>query len=336
MSFHRVIIWGFPLNTHTHSYIHYGWYKAFKHLGYDTYWFDDNNYPKDFDYTNTLFISEGYADKNIPLDKTNIYCIHNSIQPNKYLSIGARLIDIRFNVLGIIDCNYNFELRNKIIEKISDVTYYEKNSSDRDLNHRFRNSHPLNYEAIYTGWASDLLPDEICLEDRFIIPEQPPVSYFIGSVAAGNQAEIQKFATACSIAGISFIHNDPWKNPITFNEAKLLVQKSTVNPDIRGTGDPGKVRIGDIGTCHKQIGYIPCRLFKNISYGKLGMTNCPRLKELFGDNVILEEDESKMVEAYIEHSKNKDYIKQQMIWVRDHHTYLNRIQDLLTVIEKVQ
>ena len=65
--FKKVIIWGFPLHTHTHSYIHYGWYKGFKHLGYDTHWFDDNNVSDDFDFNDCLFITEGYADSKIPI-----------------------------------------------------------------------------------------------------------------------------------------------------------------------------------------------------------------------------------------------------------------------------
>ena len=41
-----------------------------------------------------------------------------------------------------------------------------------------------------------------------------------------------------------------------------------------------------------------------------------------------------MVDKYLEYAKNKDYIKDQMIWVRYNHTYINRINDLLTVIQK--
>lgn len=334
LGFQKVVIWGYPLNSHTHSYVHHGWYKGFKHMGFDTHWFDDNQYPSNFDFTNTLFITEGYADKNIPLDKSNIYCVHVAIQPKKYLNIGARFIDLRYNVLSIKDCNYIYDLSTKEIEKISDVVYYEKEASDRDLNPRFRYHSPLKYEAVYIAWATDLLPEEICLQDRFIEPEQPPVSYFIGSIGGGNAQEVHKFATACSLKGIHFIHNNPWSTPLTFEEAKTLVQKSYVCPDIRGAGDADKIRMGETGTCHKQIGYIPCRLFKNISYGKLGLTNCPRLKELFGNQVILQEDESKMVDTYLEYCNNKDYVQQQMIWVRDNHTYINRIQDLLKVIQK--
>lgn len=330
--FKKVILWGYPLNTHTHSFVHYGWYKAFKALNYDTYWFNDNDYPTDFDFTNTLFITEGYADNNIPLDKSNIYCVHIAIQPKKYLNIGARLIDLRYNVLSINDCNYIYDLSTKQVDKISDVVYYESEASDRDLNPRFRYHSPLKYEAIYIAWATDLLPNEINLEDRLIEPEHPPVSYFIGSISGGNAQEVQKFATACSLKGVHFIHNNPWSKPLTFEDAKTLVQKSYVSPDIRGGGDPEKIRIGETGTCHKQIGYIPCRLFKNISYGKLGLTNCSRLKKLFEDYVVLEEDESKIVDTYLQHCNDKEYIKKQMIWVRDNHTYINRIQDLLKVI----
>jgi hypothetical protein len=51
----KIIIWGYPLYSHTHSYIHDAFYKAFKYLNYETYWFDDNNYPKDFDWNDCLF-----------------------------------------------------------------------------------------------------------------------------------------------------------------------------------------------------------------------------------------------------------------------------------------
>lgn len=332
-TFKKVIVWGYPLDTHTHSYIHYGWVKAFKSLGYDTYWFNDEYYEpsSSFDYTNCLFITEGYADRHIPLHSSNIYLVHVAVHPKKYLDSGARFIDLRYNVKGIKDCNYVYHLEGKTLEVIHPTMLYEPNSSDRDLNPRFRYHSPLTYEAVYIAWATDLLPSEINFEDRFIEHIVPPVTYFIGSIGSTN---IEKFANACIHKGIQFIHSDPWRNPISFEDVKKLTQISAVCPDIRSSGDPNKIRMGETGTCHKDIGYIPCRLFKNISYGKLGMTNCPRLKELFGDLVILETDEAKMVESYLEKSKDKEYILKQMEWVKDEHTYVRRIQDLLKIVHK--
>ena len=40
----KIVIWGYPLNSRTHSYIHSSFYKAFKHLGHDVYWFHDDEF----------------------------------------------------------------------------------------------------------------------------------------------------------------------------------------------------------------------------------------------------------------------------------------------------
>jgi len=324
----KVIIWGYPLNSHTHSFVHYGWHKAFTHLGHETYWFHDKEYPKDFDYTNTLFITEGYADENIPLHKSNTYCVHVARNPYKYIDVGARFIDLRYNVTSINDCNYKYDLSFKNLIPVSDVTLYEPKSSNRDLHSKYQKENTVYYEAVYVAWATDLLPHEINLENRFL--ESEKVVYFIGSVSGGNGREISKFAEGCSKRGIKVLFNDPWKNPLSFEEAQRLVQKSIIAPDIRGSGDRSKPN--ETGTCHKQIGYIPCRLFKNISYGKLGATNCKRLKDLFGGYVVYCEDEDALVEECLKHWDNVEYIKTQMEWVRDNHTFINRVQDLMSVI----
>lgn len=332
--FTKVIIWGHPLNTHTHSYIHYGWFKAFRYMGYEVYWYDDKHFPIDLNFKQTLFITEGSVDKNIPLHESNIYCVHNTNCPRKYINCGARLIDLRLNILSLNDSNYVFKLSDKQLQKISEVVLYEKNSSDRDLNPRLRHHSPLIYEAVYLIWATDLLPNEINLEDRFIEPTKPNYSYFIGKIHPGNKKEIDLFTKTCSQKGIRFIHNDPQVNPLSCEEFKDKIQTSYVTVDIRGSGDPSKLKLGENGTNHKDIGFVSCRIFKNISYGKLGITNSMRVKELFGDNIIIEENESKLIDTYLEKSKDKDFIKHQMLWVQENHTYINRINDLLTIINR--
>ena len=107
--FSKVIIWGFPLHTHTHSYIHYGWVKGFTHLGYETHWFHDGDFPKGFDFSNCLFITEGYADDNIPIVESSIYFVHIARNPEKYIGKAKRFIEIRYLVDSIKDCNYNLK-----------------------------------------------------------------------------------------------------------------------------------------------------------------------------------------------------------------------------------
>jgi hypothetical protein len=54
MKYSKVIIWGHPLYSHTHSYVHEAYYRAFESMGYDVYWFHDEDYPEDFNYENCL------------------------------------------------------------------------------------------------------------------------------------------------------------------------------------------------------------------------------------------------------------------------------------------
>ena len=81
----KVVIWGYPTNAHTHFYTHEALYKAFKHLEYETYWFYDDGYPEDFDWDDCVFWTEGWADKNIPLNKNSTYFVHCVPSPKKYL-----------------------------------------------------------------------------------------------------------------------------------------------------------------------------------------------------------------------------------------------------------
>ena len=107
-SFRQVIIWGFPLHSHTHSYIHGAWVKTFQHIGIPVHWFHDGSFPELFDYTNTCFITEGWADDNIPIESSSTYFVHIAKDPSKYLDKGARLIEIRYHVIEINDSNYYY------------------------------------------------------------------------------------------------------------------------------------------------------------------------------------------------------------------------------------
>lgn len=102
-----------------------------------------------------------------------------------------------------------------------------------------------------------------------------------------------------------------------------------MSPDFRSSGDPRKIALGETGTCHKQIGYIACRLLKSISYGHLGITNSRHAFELLDKKVIYNDNETMLFYDAI-----NDLIKEQMKIVREKHTFLNRIQDLIAVLEK--
>lgn len=332
MDFKKVIIWGFPLHTHTHSYIHGGWFKGFKSLGYETYWFHDKEYPSNFDYNDCLFITEGYADDNIPIVSTSIYFVHICREPEKYLNKVKRLIEIRYLVDHIKDCNYNYKLEKEQCTKISDATYYEKLFDNSGLAKYHNNPKKMDYECIYTCWATDLLPEEI-KEENIMYPREKCI-YWCGSYSAGNNPELRKFVMESEKNGLPVKFNNPWQKPLSYEDVYNLTIKSFLSPDIRCSGDPGKIAQGETGTCHKSIGYIPCRILKAISYGHLGVTNSKHVYELLDKQVIYNADESKLFYDAIKERENHYLIKQQMKIVKEKHTYINRINDLLEILKK--
>jgi hypothetical protein len=335
MNFNKVIIWGFPLHTHTHSYIHGGWVKAFKHLGYETHWFHDGGAPSvnDFDYGNALFITEGYADGKIPIINSSIYFVHICINPEKYLGKVKRLIEIRYLVDYIKDCNYDYILDKSKCTKISNATYYQKLEDNGGLRKYHDAPIKMDYECIYTCWATDLLPDEIKEEniDKVAAMREKCI-YWCGSYDRNNNPELRKFLEASKNNGIEIKFNNPWQNPLPYEQVQQLTMKSFMSPDIRCSGDPNKVSIGESGTCHKQIGYIPCRVLKAISYGLLGITNSRHVWELLDGKVIYNNDEHQLFYDALKEVDNKELVREQMKIVKEQHTYINRVNDLFFIL----
>lgn len=327
--FNKVIIWGYPPYNHTHSYVHAAWVKAFLSLGYETYWFHDDSYPKDFDYNNCLFISEGYADNNIPIVKNSIYCIHICKNPKKYMEKECRLIDLRYNVRFLQDFSYDYVMDKSILQKIDEVTYYEKNASDLGLREKYRNN-VSNYEALYIMWATDMLPHEINHED-IKIPKENKI-YYIGSYWHANRKEIGLYREECIKNNIEFILSDPWRVHTSFEDNKLLVQKSYMAPDLRGSDLIADDSV--LEKCsHLSTGFVPCRIFKNISYGQLGITNSWAVNEVFKGRIVYNDDVQQLFYDGQKKRNDVELIKEQMDFVKNNHTYINRINSILSVLD---
>ena len=72
----KIIVWGHPLHSHTHSYINYAFYRTFKSICYETHWIDSIADIGALDLSDSIFIVEGQVDGNIPLrNDCSIYFI---------------------------------------------------------------------------------------------------------------------------------------------------------------------------------------------------------------------------------------------------------------------
>lgn len=307
-AFEKVVIWGHKLHTHTHSYIHYAFYKTFRHLGYETYWFDDQqNGSTDFDFSNTLFITEGQVDQNIPIREDCFYILHNC-DSQKYLHLSKK------NRIAFIQTYKNTSRQHcpKAIEVEPCILY--------DIENR----------TLYMPWATDLLPEEIdaVKEKARQGFTRKPFVFWVGSIGSGlygNIDQISLFNKACTENGVNFVHIDPWSRPVSAFENKRLIQESFISPTI-------------VGKWQKENGYIPCRIFKNISYGQFGVTNSKDVFDLFKGMIVYHSDEYQLYFDAVKKIQEAtfDELERQMDFVKDHHTYINRIHTILDFISLCQ
>ena len=329
--FRQVVVWGFPLHSHTHSYIHGAWVKSFKYLGILVHWFHDKDYPRDFDYTNTCFITEGWADDNIPIESSSTYFVHIAKNPLRYLEKNARLIEIRYNVKEINDFNYAYKLPADAI-RLSYDTLYERVPNDAAV--AGRRGRPISerpYEVIYMYWATDLLPHEFNYEDAAASHDNE--IHYLGSVDSSHP--FMEFAQHAKHAGHRIIHHNPWSSPVSYEDNIKLMKKSYCAPDFRSFGQADKhAEYGLMnGTNHVDIGYMPCRVLKAISYGHTGITNSPRVKEILGDFVEYAATPADVLPIVEMRKDDMAWRRECMKHIAEHHTFLQRVRDLARAIQ---
>jgi len=303
----KAVIWGHKLHSHTHSYIHYGYWKAFKALGWDVLWLDDGDDISSLDLSGSLFFTEGNVDSGIPIRSDCWYILHNCEDPKYGTVPPERQVSIQVQCPG-----GSFQQW----EKIADEAYY--NSESR---------------VLHQHWATDLLPDEVEAMKETVGNDVVRRCAFVGSFNWGfppfdMDKQTGPFVDECEKNGVPFIvrgancqtQTDLPYNRIDNDEGKDFVVSSLLAPALQG---------------HYQcdVGYIPCRIFKNISYGKVGVTNNPAVKELFGDMVVFNEDTRQLFHDAMAATERttKEQILEAMDFVKEHHTYIDRVINILTI-----
>ena len=321
MNLNKVIIWGHTLHDHTHSYIHNAFYRTFKYLGYKTYWFStegENNYltegsPDNFE--NSLFIVHGLVSHKLPLNNTSIYIAHNVefVGNNRKIPKKHILLNTVYSeTIGILPANI---LTLQVYTKKSKTFGIESDS----LKCTYYIEPP--HSSIFMPWATDLFPEEIDANinnlENF---EVKNISNFIGMPLEHNSKlslALKKYNIRYQNSGGTFDINSKINKSV--EENMKLIQESIIAPALQTEWQIDN-------------GYIPCRIFKNISYGKMGITNNPTVNELFDNKLIYSASIPELVKEGLEFEKREDkyeIIKRLMREVRDKHTYVNRINFLL-------
>ena len=177
------------------------------------------------------------------------------------------------------------------------------------------------FVKLYQPWGTNLMPWEfkkpVFNNHRFV--------FWVGSIwndkfNHGNIEEINNLKNTLCEKNIKFINVrfvPDWVNI-------LLVRLSRIAPAIGG-------RI------QTEVNYLPCRMFKNISYGQLGFSNVKKFSDLYKNCLLSGENIEQLVNSALDLSKD-EYIRivkeQQEITKKQ--TYLQKINNIFKTFDYIK
>lgn len=174
--------------------------------------------------------------------------------------------------------------------------------------------------VLYQPWGTDLMPDEFYPP---IYNGESKMAAFVGSVwdghGQGNVDAIRELQVALERHGLEFVH----RAGVDDSTNAELVRASRIAPAVTGQWQV-------------QHEYLPCRVWKNVSYGALAVTNVPTFRQLIGwepHGGIAEIVESALA------LDEDDYLylvrQQQEIVARDY-TYANSLATIERAFEEIR
>ena len=165
-----------------------------------------------------------------------------------------------------------------------------------------------------------LIPHEIKEEDIFL--QRSNDIYFLGNIAQEGRCEnasvFHPFIDECRINNVRFLWNNPWQNPVSTEELIKLTKQSLLGVELRGPE-------------HVRTDMIPERIFKNISYGHLGMSNSEAVLNALDGNIAFNADPRQLFHDCLEKRQDWEMIKAAQLFVKENHTYVNRIRSLVKI-----
>ncbi len=256
MKFNKIVIWGLRKKWHTHRFIHKAFYENAKKLGYKVIWVEDEKKNQKYIETNDLILSADPVGKMVP-EKHSFEEYNIPVRDDIYYCL-HNFKDIFVNKLPKDKLMF-LQVYNNSCEKINNiekwgpVTFFNKDT-----------------RTLYQPWGTDLLPYEfkkpVFRKNKFV--------FWIGSVwndaqNHGNINQINELKSILIKNKLKFIHLRFIPNWLNI----FFTRISRIAPAISGQKQV-------------EVDYLPCRMFKNISYGQLGITNIRKFKDILGENFI--------------------------------------------------
>jgi hypothetical protein len=295
--FKKVVIWGLRRQYHTHRYIHQGFYQNLKKLGVPAVWAD-------------------YHAKPSLIEKGDLV-ISSAVQGRGVGKIELPLAD------GVYYCLHNFA--EDVVAKIPapyrvSLQVYTSKADAADQKWGEVTYFDTKTQTLFQPWGTNLLPEE------FKTPtfNNHKRVVWVGSVwnnplGQGNVNEMGELKRALANNAIKF-------SAVRFVPDWLsiaLIRYSRLAPAIAGRWQA-------------ENNYLPCRMFKNISYGQLGFSNVEKFNDVYKGAIITGSTITELADralslpkgSYLETIRRQQEITKQ-------HTYMHKLIHICKAFETV-
>ena len=223
-------------------------------------------------------------------------------------------------------CTHNFDLTDKQYDpkKLLKLQVYMDFAELSDVKLEEVTFYDTRSQTLFQPWGTNLL------ESEFYPPQTDtfklPIVFWVGSIwdnelHQGNLSEIAELKQCLLNHNIRFM-------PLSARVPEPImipsIQHSVISPAIAG-----KWQV----FCN----YLPCRMFKNISYGVLGVSNVPKFRDLFKGCNVEGDTIDELVSNALSLSKEEQrelIIAQQEIVKK--HTYEHKLKWIMEALEYVR
>ena len=298
--FRKVVIWGLRRWWHSHRFIHQGFFQTFRYLRIPVVWTDFSDDPGIIEPGDFVITSNAYG-RGIPRDTTlaplrngAFYCFHG------YAHSGYdgddRLPRHEIDRAHSLNLEVYTDRAKLASHQWDTVTHFDKPS-----------------KTLYQPWGTNLSAE------RFRAPVTPrsPFVFWVGAIwnndlNQGNRAEIAELRSVLRHRSLRFVHLKFIPDWVSI----AAIRRSRVAPAIAGRWQV-------------ENNYLPCRMFKNISYGQVGISNVPQFCDIYRNCTIPGRSISELIDNALSLSSKDvvEVVKAQQKITREH-TYVQKIRNI--------
>jgi hypothetical protein len=293
----RLVVWGGQKDLSSHRHIHRAYHHTAHKMGIKSYW------------------ATGMEDQNELLTPGTV-CIA--------IDIDDEFLEFREGVKYVL---HNFDGSHPICQQAKPENLLRMQVWTNDstgVKWDKCRSFDLNARTVFFPWGTNLLVEEF-MEPVF--NHQANWATFVGAIwgeaspygELGNVIAIAQLKNALAGVGLEFKHHTHIPDEANIREIRI-----------------GRLAPAVAGGWQVDHGYLPCRCFKNASYGQVMFTNVPAANELFGDATVPGSTIRELVENVLK-LKQREYTElvyaQQRVAAR--YTYRENLQNINRAFEEM-